>query len=105
MERVHRAGGSAIPLLAVDPDAHGQGAGLTLGSACTDLAAAAGQPVLIHTTRWMEAGRRMYERFGFVRRPGRDVPYESWHRGRDLDLPSEWVGEPFLAYEWRRHSA
>ena len=91
-------GEAQFRLLAVDPAARGQGAGLALVRACTDRAAAAGQPLLIHTTRWMETARRMYERVGFVRRPDRDVPYEAWHGDRELNLPSEWVGEPFLAY-------
>jgi hypothetical protein len=35
-----------------------------------------------------------------VRRPDRDVPYDEWNHGRDLDLPGEWIGQSFLAYCW-----
>ena len=87
-------------LLAVDPIARGLGAGVALVRACTERAAATGQPILIHTTPWMEAAHRIYTRLGFVRRADRDVPYEQWHRDRDLELPPEWIDQPFLAYSW-----
>ena len=58
--------------------------------------------MLIHTTQWMEAARRLYERLGFVRRPERDVPQSEWYEpDRDHDLPPEWQGVSFLAYAYR----
>jgi GNAT superfamily N-acetyltransferase len=84
-------------LLAVDPDARGQGVGEALVREC--IARAGDRTVLIHTTQWMQAAQRLYARLGFVARPDRNVPYEVWHNPtRDHDLPSEWIGVPFLAY-------
>jgi ribosomal protein S18 acetylase RimI-like enzyme len=84
-------------LLAVDPSARGRGVGEALVREC--LARAGTRPVLIHTTQWMEAARRLYARLGFVRRPERDVPYEEWFDADAVpDLPPEWVGVNFLAY-------
>jgi ribosomal protein S18 acetylase RimI-like enzyme len=97
-------GESQFRLLAVDPSARQLGAGSALVQACLERAAASGHSVLIHTTPWMVAAHRIYERFGFVRRPDRDVPYEKWNEGRDLDLPDEWIGKPFLAYSWSREA-
>ena len=37
---------------------------------------------MIHTTPWMETAQRIYTRFGFVRRPDRDVPYDEWNEDR-----------------------
>jgi ribosomal protein S18 acetylase RimI-like enzyme len=88
-------------LLAVDVDARGAGTGELLVRAC--LERAAGRPVIIHTTQWMEAAQRLYSRLGFVRRPDRDVPQASWHDPeRDHDLPEVWHGARFLAYEGPR---
>ena len=53
---------------------------------------------MIHTTPWMNAARRMYERLGFERRPDRDVSYEEWNSPPVAGLPGEWVGQAFLAY-------
>ena len=84
-------------LLAVDVSARAHGIGAALVRGC--LERARDRPVLIHTTRWMEAAQRLYERLGFVRRPDRDVAYEQWFEPeRDHDLPPEWVGASFLAY-------
>ena len=55
---------------------------------------------MIHTTPWMQVAQGMYERFGFVRRPDRDVPEEIWTEGEDLELAAEWAGQAFLAYSW-----
>ena len=85
-------------LLAVDPAVQGQGAGVALVRACLARADAAHRPIIIHTTRWMETAQRMYPRLGFVRREDRDVSYEEWLDERDLDLPPEWIGQPFLAF-------
>jgi hypothetical protein len=60
----------------------------------------AGATLIIHTTPWMEAARRMYERLGFVRRPDRDVPFEVWNDPPVNGLPPEWVGQAFLGYGW-----
>jgi ribosomal protein S18 acetylase RimI-like enzyme len=89
-------GEAQFRLLAVDVDARGRGIGEALVRECLDRAA--GRPVLIHTTRWMEAARRMYERLGFERRPDRDVTYEVWNYPAYPDLPEEWIGQSFLAY-------
>jgi hypothetical protein len=48
----------------------------------------------------MKIAQAMYERFGFVRRPDRDVQYDVWKEDEDLDLPAEWAGQAFLAYSW-----
>ena len=88
-------------LLAVDVTARAHGIGAALVRGC--LERAGDRPVLIHTTRWMEAAQRLYERLGFVRRPDRDVPYAEWFDPeRDHDLPPEWVGATFLAYSATR---
>jgi ribosomal protein S18 acetylase RimI-like enzyme len=93
-------GEAQFRLLAVDPAARGLGAGRALVAACVERAAAAARPIVIHTTPWMQTAQRIYERFGFVRRPGRDVPYEVWREDPVTDLPTEWIGRPFLAYAW-----
>ena len=85
-------------LLAVDPAARGRGAGESLVRACLELAGK--RPVVIHTTRWMEPAIRLYTRLGFQRRADRDVPPEVWNSPPVVGLPSEWIGEPFLAYAW-----
>lgn len=87
-------------LLAVDPVARRQGAGDALVRACINRAGRDAQPILIHTTPWMISAQRIYARHGFVWAPDRDVPYDEWHRDRDLLLPDEWIGQPFLAYSW-----
>jgi ribosomal protein S18 acetylase RimI-like enzyme len=92
-------GEAQFRLLAVDPDARGAGAGAALVRACMARAAAAGSTVLIHTTPWMTIAQGMYERFGFVRRPDRDVEYDEWNED-DYVLPAEWLGQAFLAYSW-----
>jgi predicted N-acetyltransferase YhbS len=94
------AGEAQFRLLAVDPSAHGLGAGVALVRACTERATAAGHSILIHTTPWMETAQRIYTRFGFARRPDRDVPYDEWNENGYPDLPPEWIGKSFLAYGW-----
>ena len=83
--------------------ARGLGAATALVRACMERAAASRRTLLIHTTPWMVDAHRIYERLGFVRRPDRDVTYETWRSGRDIALPEEWIGESFLAYTytWR----
>jgi GNAT superfamily N-acetyltransferase len=95
-----KPGEAQFRLLAVDPVAQGMGVGVALVRACTERAAAAGHSIMIHTTPWMETAQRIYTRFGFVRRPDRDVPYEEWHEDPDWELASEWIDQPFLAYGW-----
>jgi GNAT superfamily N-acetyltransferase len=96
-----RADEAQFRLLGVDLAARGRGVGEHLVRACMARAEHAGKPLLIHTTQWMEAARRMYERLGFVRRPDRDVPYEEWNDPPVDDLPEPWIGESFLGYSWR----
>ncbi|MDQ1479130.1 MAG: hypothetical protein QOE62_4359 [Actinomycetota bacterium] len=93
-------GEAQFRLLAVDPASHGQGAGAALVLACMERAAAAASTIVIHTTPWMKIAQGMYERFGFVRRPDRDVQYEVWKDDEDVQLTDEWAGQAFLAYSW-----
>jgi ribosomal protein S18 acetylase RimI-like enzyme len=93
-------GEAQFRLLAVDPAARGLGAGGALVAACVERANETGQTMVIHTTPWMETAQRIYQRFGFERRPDRDVPYEEWLEDTD-DLPPEWIGQSFLAYGWQ----
>ncbi len=83
-------------LLAVDVEARGRGVGEALVREC--VRRAADRPLVIHTTHWMAAARRMYERLDFERRPDRDVTYEVWNEPAYSDLPEQWIGQPFLAY-------
>jgi ribosomal protein S18 acetylase RimI-like enzyme len=94
-------GEAQFRLLAVDPSAHGLGAGVALVRACTERALSSNHSIMIHTTPWMETAQRIYTRFGFVRRPDRDVPYEEWNEDGYPDLPPDWTGQSFLAYGWR----
>jgi ribosomal protein S18 acetylase RimI-like enzyme len=94
-------GEAQFRLLAVDPAAQGHGAGVALVRECLARATASKQSILIHTTPWMTTAQRMYERFGFVRRPDRDATYEVWNEDAYPDLPAEWIGQPFLAFHWK----
>jgi ribosomal protein S18 acetylase RimI-like enzyme len=98
-------GEAQFRLLAVDADARGQGVGEALVRACMQRAVGDDQPLIIHTTPWMPVARRMYERLGFIRRPDRDVRYESWNDPPVDELPAEWVGQAFLAYMKETNSA
>ncbi len=91
-------GEAQFRLLAVNPSARGTGAGRALAEACIERARVAGQPLLIHTTPWMEIARCMYERMGFVRAPDRDVPQSVWNDPPVAGIPKEWENQPFLAY-------
>jgi ribosomal protein S18 acetylase RimI-like enzyme len=86
-------------LLVVDPAARGQGVGELLVREC--ITRADRRPIVIHTTKWMQAAQRMYDRIGFVRLPDRDVAYDEWFQP-EWKIPSEWIGEPFLAYAYNR---
>jgi ribosomal protein S18 acetylase RimI-like enzyme len=69
-----------LRLLAVDASARGRGVGQALVEACIERTRALGRPMLLHTTQFMDAAPRLYERVGFRRAPERDVegyePYE-----------------------------
>ena len=92
-------GEAQFRLLVVDPAVRGRGIGESLVREC--ITRAENCPLIIHTTRWMEAAQRMYDRLGFVRRPDRDVEYDEWFQP-EWKIPSEWIGEPFLAYAYMR---
>lgn len=62
-----------VRLLAVAPDARGQGIGAALMRECIRRARQAGSPALtLHTADVMAVAMRMYERMGFVRAPELD---------------------------------
>jgi isopenicillin N synthase-like dioxygenase/predicted N-acetyltransferase YhbS len=64
---------AGIRMLAVAVEAQRRGVGEALVRACIDRAAASGRDaVVLHTTPWMRAAHRLYERFGFERTPARD---------------------------------
>lgn len=69
-----------LRLLAVDASARRLGVGQALVEACIARARALGRPLMLHTTQFMPAASRLYERLGFERLPERDVagfePYE-----------------------------
>lgn len=65
---------AALRMLAVDPVAQRRGVGAALVEACMDEARRRGRDHLVlHTTEWMTAGHRLYERLGFRRSPQRDA--------------------------------
>jgi GNAT superfamily N-acetyltransferase len=69
-----------LRLLAVDASARARGVGQALVEACIARTRELGRPMLLHTTQFMPAAARLYERLGFRRAPERDVggyePYE-----------------------------
>lgn len=66
-------GEAEFRMLAVHPQARGNGAGTALVRACLDRARAAGcRAMRLSTQHNMQTAHRMYERFGFTRTPGRD---------------------------------
>jgi GNAT superfamily N-acetyltransferase len=68
-----RMGSLEIRLLAVAPDARGQGVGTALMQECIRRARQIGAPMLtLHTTEIMQTAMRLYERMGFVRAPDLD---------------------------------
>jgi ribosomal protein S18 acetylase RimI-like enzyme len=68
--------GDAVELrmLAVAATAQGRGVAGRLVEACIARARAAGKRrILLHTTEWMEAAQRVYQRAGFRRTPENDI--------------------------------
>jgi ribosomal protein S18 acetylase RimI-like enzyme len=80
---------ASIRMLAVDPAFQGRGAGAALLDACTVRARSLGRSaIFLHSTPWMTAAHRLYDRAGYVRVPDRDwlpVPDVPLH-GFRLDL-------------------
>ena len=69
-------GDAAFRVLAVAPGQEGRGIGRRLVSACLDLARDHGCHRLVITSMaWMHRAHRLYEAFGFVRRPDLDVRF------------------------------
>jgi predicted N-acetyltransferase YhbS len=72
-----RAAWPELRLLAVAPEARGQGIGELLVGECVRRARAAGARELgLHTSASMRAAMRMYQRLGFVRAPEHDFQPE-----------------------------
>ena len=64
---------AGIRMLAVDPECQSRGVGQLLLDACIDRAETLGRAALfLHSTPWMDAAHRLYERNHFVRIPERD---------------------------------
>jgi predicted N-acetyltransferase YhbS len=97
-------GEAQFRLLAVARAARGHGVGEGLTRECIRRAGAAGQPLVIYTSKWLTTAHRIYSRLGFERQADRDVSYAEWNSPPVADLPLEWIGEPFLAYSWRAAS-
>lgn len=66
-------GEAGIRMLATDPAGQGRGVGSRLLESCIDRARAGGRDaVFLHSTPWMVAAHRLYQRAGFHRVPERD---------------------------------
>lgn len=66
-------GEAGVRMLAVLPSAQGHGVGEALVEACISRARELGRLALVlHTTPWMKAAQRLYEKVGFERLPERD---------------------------------
>ncbi|MDX1658213.1 MAG: GNAT family N-acetyltransferase [Nitriliruptorales bacterium] len=71
-------GDCGFRFLAVAPEAQGSGAGTALVERCLDAARSRGcRRMMIHSMFFMRSAHRLYERFGFVRRPDLDVTFPS----------------------------
>lgn len=74
LAQVAQHGEAEFRVLAVAPEARGQGIGEALVEACVQRARDAGAPaVALWSQPTMPAAHRLYERLGFVRVPDRDV--------------------------------
>jgi len=70
---VSAPGEAEFRMLAVAPDARGQGVGAALVQDCIERARAAGSTaVALCSLKTMTPAHRIYERMGFARAPGRD---------------------------------
>ncbi|MGH9000701.1 MAG: GNAT family N-acetyltransferase [Acidimicrobiia bacterium] len=70
-------GDCSFRMLATDPAAWGSGAGPALVGECIRRARAAGRKQMaIASTEWMTTAHRIYERFGFRRRPDLDPTWD-----------------------------
>jgi ribosomal protein S18 acetylase RimI-like enzyme len=88
------AGVAGIRSMGVDPAARGRGLGVTLLDECARRARALGaHAIALHTADWLPAAIRLYERYGFVREPGRDI-----RAVEVLDIPPD---EDFVALAYR----
>ena len=93
--RADAYGGAAGPaswpelrLLAVAPEARGQGIGEALVNECVRRARRMGATELgLHTSRSMEVAMRMYRRLGFVRAPEHDFQPEGAELVEGYRLP------------------
>jgi ribosomal protein S18 acetylase RimI-like enzyme len=66
-------GAASIRMLAVAPTSQGKGVGEALARACIERARAAGcVELVLHSTVWMLAAHRLYDRLGFLRAPELD---------------------------------
>jgi GNAT superfamily N-acetyltransferase len=66
-------GAASIRMLAVAPHAQGQGVGEALTRACIERARSTGcVELVLHSTLWMTAAHRLYDRLGFLRAPELD---------------------------------
>jgi GNAT superfamily N-acetyltransferase len=64
---------AGIRMLAVVPEAQGRGVGTALVRACVARARATGvRRIVLHSTPWMRAAHRIYDRVGFRRAPELD---------------------------------
>lgn len=90
-ERARLAGDAGFRVLAVGPAAQGRGVGTALVAACLRRARDRGRRRMVITSmEWMTRAHRLYEAFGFVRRPDLDVRFPGGvGLGFTLDLTSD----------------
>jgi GNAT superfamily N-acetyltransferase len=83
-----------VRLLAVAPEARGQGIGTALMKECIRRARRLGAGCLnLHTTVVMQVAMRMYERMGFVRAPDLDFHPDPSITVKAYRLDLDWVGK------------
>lgn len=81
------AGSGTIRLLAVRPEARGQGLGARLTRECLRRARELKLPtIFLYTGRFMHAARHIYEKLGFKRAPEFEPPQEPGPMAYRLDL-------------------